>query len=171
MTTRYEKDPSFHSRTNVFRVTSYCAKYIVEVEVYVHDTFVLKFYPLRFKRLKNKYRYISGDNILKELLGTCLAIFKGYFDRIPTASFGFMATGSIVGDFQENQENNQRFQIYKQVMQNVFGDETFAHYIDVSYSAYLMANRANQLDSFVVDMQHQFCDMYPDILNLQFTQI
>lgn len=64
-----------------------------------------------------------------------------------------MATGSIIEDFEEDQENNQRFRIYRQIMQNFFGVKTFAHYIDVTYSAYLMANRGNRLSEFIPYMQ------------------
>jgi hypothetical protein len=88
-----------------------------------------------------------------------------------SASLGFVATASVLGQFREARENNQRFRIYKQIMQNFFGLETFAHFVDISNSAYLMANRAHPVHEFVTEMQQGFSNMYPDMFDLSFTEL
>lgn len=56
-------------------------------------------------------------------------------------------------------------------MQNFFGLETFAHFVDISNSAYLMANRRNHLPEFVAEMEKGFSFLYPDMFDLSFREI
>jgi len=172
LTIKYEEDPSFHIKTAVYRVKTSIESYIIQVEEYIHDFFIVKFYPVRFKRHPNKFNMLSNDSVLQVVIGTTLRILLMYFQNNTKSSFGFIATPSIIDDFIEDKSNNQRYRIYKQIMQNFFGDETFAHFADIHTSAYLMVNKSHQkIDDLVNKMQQGFSDMYPDIFNLQFAQL
>jgi hypothetical protein len=114
---------------------------------------------------------VSNDHVMQGVLGTALQLFVYCWQNNSRASLGFVATASILGNFREARENNQRFRIYKQIMQNFFGLETFAHFVDVNNSAYLMANRINQLPGFVTEMQNGFSFLYPDMFDLSFTEL
>lgn len=127
--------------------------------------------PARFKRYENRFNIIANDYVMPSVLGTALEIFVNCLKTNNRASLGFVATASILGQFREARENNQRFRIYKQLMQNFFGLETFAHFVDVSNSAYLMANRTNQVLTYIAEMQHGFSYLYPDMFDLSFTEI
>lgn len=107
----------------------------------------------------------------QELLEPRYKYFVKELDKNKKASLGFIASSSIIGDFTEKQENNQRFRIYKQVMRNFFGQGTFTHFFDPNNSAYLRVNNLNPVDNFVLNMQNGFRNLYPDLFNLHFIQI
>ncbi|GGB26360.1 hypothetical protein [Puia dinghuensis] len=171
LTVKYESDRSFHIKTYVYRVTTPAGNYIIHLEEYTRDTYVIKFFPARFKRNENRFHMISNDNVMQVVLGTALQIFVSCLKNNNRASLGFVATASFLGQFREARENNQRFRLYKQIMQNFFGLKTFAHFVDVSNSTYLMANRSNQIPEFVAEMQYAFSYLYPDMFDLSFTEI
>jgi hypothetical protein len=172
LTIQYEEDTSFHIKTYIYRVKTPRGNYIVHVEEYVNDLYVVKFYPVRFKRHPNKFNIVANDGVLPVVIGTCLRILFQLFQTNSNSSFGFIATPSVFEGFIEDKSNNQRFRIYKQVMQNFFGHETFAHFSDVNISAYLMVNKSQHaIHELVDEMQRKFRDMYPDIFNLAFAQL
>jgi hypothetical protein len=172
LTIKYEEDPAFHIKTFIYRTYTSAGKYIIHIEEYQHKVFVIKFYPALYKRYANKYRMISDDHVMQEVVGTSLQILLDFFNKNDGASCGFVATASLIGAFSEFKSNNQRFRIYRQVMQNFFGHETFSHFVDNDNSAYLMVNRSTgDINSFVAEMQVKFSEMYPEMFNLQFKQI
>ena len=171
LTVKYESDPSFHIKTYVYRVITPVGKYIVHLERYVKDTYVVKFFPARLKQLENKFNIVANDHMMQGVVGTALQIFAWHWQVNRRASLGFVATPSILGHLKEERVNNQRFRIYKKVMQNVFGEETFSHFVDVANSAYLMVNKANAKHEFTDAMQHGFSDMYPTMFDLSFTEL
>jgi len=115
---------------------------MVHLEEYVRDTCIIKFYPVRFKKYPNKFQLLARDNVMQGVVSTSLQVFIQQLQRRPNASLGFIASASIIGLVKEEQPNNQRFRIYKQVMENLFGTMTFARFSDETNSAYLMVNRA-----------------------------
>lgn len=172
LTIKYEIDPAFHIKTYIYRTRTSEGNYVIHVEEYLENIFVLKFYPVRFKRYQNKYHMISNDYVMQDVIGTSLQVLLSMFNTHQNASFGFVATASVIGIFSEAKSNNQRFRIYKQVMQNFFGHETFLHFLDVENSAYLMANKAiKDVNDFIARMQVRFSDLYPDMFGLHFTQM
>ena len=171
LTVKYEDDPSFHIKTDVYRVKTLAGNYVIHLEQYIWDTLVIKFYPARFKRFDNRFHLISNDNVVQAVIGTALQILVRCLRDNNKASFGFVATNSILDQFYEARENNQRFRVYKQIMQNFFGIETFAHFADVANSAYLMVNRNNKVHEFVTSMQQGFSELYPDMFDLSFIEL
>jgi hypothetical protein len=75
LTVKYESDPSFHVKTYVYRVPTPAGNYIVHLEEYVRDTYIIKFFPARFKRYDNKFHIISNDRVMQGVLSTALQIF------------------------------------------------------------------------------------------------
>jgi len=172
LTIKNEEDASFHIKTFIYRVKTSKGNYIMHVEEYINNFYAIKFYPVRFKRHPDKFNIIVKNGALQVVIGTCLRILLEFFLTNPDASFGFIATPTIVEDFIEDKSNNQRYRIYKQVMQNFFGDQTFAHFADIKTSAYLMVNKScHSVTDLVREMQEKFSDMYPEIFDLQFIQV
>lgn len=171
LTVKYESNPCFHVKTISYQIKSNTGRYIINAEEYIKDTYVLKFYPAEYKNHGKKFQLITGSNMVNVVIGTCIQLFKTFYVQNDKASFGFLATPSILGNFQEEKANNQRFRIYKQTMHNYFGNDTFSHFIDVENSAYLMVNRSNDIGSYVFEMQHKFIEMYPEMFNLQFSEL
>ena len=75
LTVKYESDPSFHIKTYIYMVSTPAGNYIVHLEEYIKDTYVIKFFPARFKRHDNKFNIISNDRVMQGVLGTSLQIF------------------------------------------------------------------------------------------------
>ena len=75
LTVHQETDQSFHIRTSVFRIKANAVSYIIQLEEYIDNLFVVKFYPAQFKRYPNKYRLISNDQVMQRVVGTALQIF------------------------------------------------------------------------------------------------
>jgi len=169
--TKYESNPAFHIKTYLYKIETSAGKYMVHLEEYIRDTYVIKFYPVRFKKYPNKFQILSHDNVMQAVVSTALQIFIQQLVRNPRASLGFIASASIIGSIKEEQPNNQRFRIYKQVMENLFGAITFAHFCDITNSAYLMGNKLNDMNEYVNEMQNVFSHLYPEMFDLHFTEI
>src|ERR1700761_9182084 len=150
----YENDPAFHIKTYLYKVDTPSGKYMVHLEEYIRATYIIKFYPIKFKKYPNKYNILSGDKVMPGVVSTALRIFAEHLKECPHASLGFFASASIVGKVKEEQANNQRFRIYKQVMENLFGTTTFTHFSDEGNSAYLMVNKTNSVGPYVSEMQN-----------------
>jgi hypothetical protein len=164
--------PSFHLRTFVYRISTKAGKYIINIEEYLYHTYVIKFYPVHFKRYPNRYHMISNDSVIPIVIGSSLQIMITFLQEHDDGSFGFVATESIIGEFRESKSNNQRFRIYKLVMQNFFGHETFAHFTDTTNSAYLMVNKGRKnIPAYISEMQTGFSFLYPDMFNLEFAEV
>ncbi len=168
---KYESNPTFHIKTYLYKIETTAGKYLVHLEYYIRDTYVVKFYPVRFKKYPSKFQMLSNDNVMQGVVSTTLQIFIQHLARNPRASLGFIASASIIGSIKEEQPNNQRFRIYKQVMENLFGAVTFAHFCDVPNSAYLMVNKSNDMGEYVNEMQTVFSQLYPEMFNLRFTEL
>ena len=167
----YESDPALHIKTYLYKIETPAGKYMIHLEEYIRDTYVIKFYPTRFKKYPNKFQLFSNDNVMQGVVSTALKIFVQHLARRPNASLGFIASASIIGSAKEDQANNQRFRIYKQVMENLFGSGIFTHFSDMSNSAYLMVNKANDISEYVNVMQGVFSQLYPDMFNLNFSEV
>jgi hypothetical protein len=167
---KYESDPALHIKTYLYKIDTPAGKYMVHLEEYVRDTYIIKFYPIRFKKYPNKFQLLSRDNVMQGVVSTSLQIFIQQLARRPNASLGFIASASIIGAAKEDQSNNQRFRIYKQVMENLFGTATFIHFSDMANSAYLMVNKANDIGEYILAMQSVFSQLYPDMFNLHFSE-
>lgn len=167
----YERDSIFHVKTYLYKIDTPAGKYMVHLEEYIRETYIIKFYPVRFKKYPNRYNMLSGDGVMQGVVSTSLRIFAEQLEKCPNASLGFIASASFVGHVKEEQANNQRFRIYKQVMENLFGTKTFSHFSDEVNSAYLMVNKSNSIGEYVNEMQNVFIRLYPDMFNLHFSEI
>lgn len=160
-----------HIKTYLYKIDTPAGKYMVHLEEYIRVTYVIKFYPVRFKKYPNKYHLLSSDNVMQGVVSTSLRIFAQHLAHRPNASLGFIASASIIGSVREEQADNQRFRIYKQVMENLFGTTTFTHFSDMANSAYLMVNKSNKIGEYVNEMQKVFSQLYPDMFNLHFSEM
>lgn len=167
----YESNPAFHIKTYLYKIDTPAGKYMVQLEEYIRNTYIVKFYPVKFKKYPNRYSLLSGDRVMQGVVSTSLRIFAEHLQKHPNASLGFIASASIVGRAKEEQANNQRFRIYKQVMENLFGTSTFTHFSDETNSAYLMVNKSNNIKEYISEMQSGFIRLYPDMFNLRFNEI
>lgn len=136
---------SFNSTdNNIEKVFKYRFKtpkytYIVDVELFKYQIFIIKFYLKEQALSDNRFSYRTHEGVAAEVLGTCLHIASELYKAYPLASFGFVG-GNDVG---ENKENNKRYRIYKNISLHFFSPDKFNHFRDDKNSLYLMFNKFN----------------------------
>jgi len=159
-----------HICTWFFNFNTEQRRYIVEVELYDLNIYVLKYYADCHSRSKNKYRFILNEGKASKIIRTCIDIMLHFYNLNPLASFGFVGINSH-GKIKKGKKvkesitNTQRFRIYKRVMSNFFGKETFSHSRTSKYSAYLMINRkCKGIRAFKAEAQKMFSKIYLNFL-------
>jgi len=63
--------------------------YLVEVEVYALDIYVIKYFLKKDKRNPVKYNILTYENRCSKIISTCIRIMLQIHDKNPLASFGF----------------------------------------------------------------------------------
>ncbi len=128
---------NFKSRSNY---------YLVEVERYELDIYIIKFYLKKDKRNSHKYNVLTNENRCSRIINTCVKIMLEIYNKDKLASFGFVGANTIRRDtgFEEPKVQTKRFMVYKRVMYALLGVQTFTHYYDASNSTYLMLNNKSE---------------------------
>lgn len=136
---------SFYSEDeNVKRIFKYRFKtqkhtYIVDVEEYKQQIFILKFYLKNHRLSDNRYSFRTNERKAMRILGTCMKISLKIYEKYPLASFGFIG-GNDIG---EHKSNNKRYRLYKKITENIFSPKKFYHYKDDKSSMYIIFNKEN----------------------------
>lgn len=121
-----------------FKSTKSNISYIVCVEHYKYNVFVVKFYPKSWRDSKRKYQLLTRTNEPRRIIYTCINIMLTIFDRHPTASFGFVGANRI----GEKPRETKRYRVYSTFVATYFSDKLFVHKEDKDKSAYLLVNRS-----------------------------
>lgn len=159
MTHRKARENEAFQLLHIYRFTGKeNGKYIVHVEEYEDEVFVVKFYMKRHKRSPDKYRLLSHMRDMQGIVRTCIEIMLEVYRKRPFASFGFLG----MPNSDEARGNTQRYRIYKYVMQNFFPPTVFRHYPLDTHSAYLMLN-VNSLASLDA-ISERFAEWYPGLM-------
>jgi hypothetical protein len=151
-------------KTHIYSFRAEKTRYVVEVEEYSFNIFIIKFYrksdtmdPLKFNVLTNEFK-------CSKIIATCVHVLLHIHRNNSNASFGFLGANTITGNYEEAKESTQRLNIYKKVMMNLIGDTFFEHHIDIIHSTYLMANKSNvPMDGFVSTVKKLFEEIYPSL--------
>jgi hypothetical protein len=144
-------------------------RFLVIVERYDGDIYVLKYYADCHALSKNKYNLLLKDEQPAPIIRTCVNVMLEIFAFNPRASFGFIGVNSVNKTrkgkiVHEGKENTQRFRVYQTLMFNFFGQETFEHSQNEERSAYLLINRQNQsVDDFKARAEEMFRKLYLDL--------
>lgn len=129
--------------TYTFR-TEASVDYLIEVEEYQSNIFIIKFCPKKLKKHPKRFNILTGEHIMPRIVGTCIQVMLSIIKKNNLASFGFLGSNTIVfGKYSEGKEDTKRYRIYKYVVQNYIGEETFSHKTDKKNSTYLVINRNN----------------------------
>ena len=165
------RDASPHQFTLVFKfyspVTGYW--YVLRADYHEKDVFAIKFYCKKDRHSIYKYSKIVNKGDLGNILITCLKVIPLLLKHYPTASFVFAASRSI--DFKskkaESYVYNQRFRVYKYIVAQKIGGETFAHFTFDEVSSYLLVNRnVGDIMEAKDCMVKMFVDTYNDLHDL-----
>ena len=119
-----------------FKSTKSNTWYIVCVEQYKYNVFILKFYPKNWRFSKRKYNLLTNTHEPRRIIGTCINIALSVLDEYPDASFGF------IGANRENEDTceTKRYKVYSTIVATCFSEECFYHKESKERSAYLLIN-------------------------------
>jgi hypothetical protein len=115
-------------------------QYIVNVEKYDCNVYIVKFYLKNHRHSKDKYRLLTGNRDAPRIIRTCINIMIDIYKINPYASFGFIGANSL----NEAEANSKRFRVYRRAMENLFTPLKFSHHVYIEQSAYIMLNRNNK---------------------------
>jgi hypothetical protein len=136
--------------------------YLVDVEKYGYDVYIIKFYKKIHEKHKNKFNILTGEKRASRIIRTCIDIILEIKTKNNLASFGFM--GAELPD--EAKENTKRYRVYSKVSMNIFGSDFFHHVKSDKYSVYLFVNKnkTQDIEGFVKSIESMFSNIYPDLI-------
>jgi hypothetical protein len=156
--------------------TSKRNSYIVRVEQFRHEMYVLKFYLKAHRHSKLKYVILTGLNDNPRLIiETCIRIGHEILRQSPNASFGFLGspTEDEVKRGKGNMlKNTKRFELYRKFASSYFSTDNYIHAASEGTSSYMLINRAvyNKRPEIVKDLETEFTthyeieDLFADLL-------
>ena len=143
--------------------------YLVLVEEYVNQLFVVKFYLKAHQHSKNKYKELickldscqehKKDSVprnSRKIIFTCMEVCRQLSEQYPLHSFAFIGCPKLGTD--ETYENNQRFRIYGKIALTFVSNDNFRHYEDKKYSVFILINQANLKEN--VNLFNLYQSMY-----------
>lgn len=133
-------DGTLISRDTYRFKTRYDRVYFVEIETYVDNVYIAKFYLRIHKNLKNKYKFVINDGDGFRILSTCIQIAKKINDDDNIASFGFIGE-SCIG---ESTIKTKRYRIYSMIAAKYFSPNKYNHIRDEETSIYFLLNKLNE---------------------------
>jgi hypothetical protein len=165
-------DNSAHLFTLIYKFYSPVTRYhyILHADYYEENVFALKFYAKKDKHSDYKYSRLTNKGDLGNILITCLKAIPLILQDYPDVSFGFIGSRTIdqasrtVEDFQ----NNQRFRVYRRIVEQKIGFQTFAHFVYEAVSGYLLINKTHHhdIESREKAITKMFSDTYQDLPDL-----
>ncbi len=141
---RKSKDESKHILTYIYKFKSSIngMVYILRAELHTNNVFAVKFYCKQQAKSDYKYSKITNKGDVYNIFVTIAKVIPILLEKYPDASFAFTGARSI--DLRsrriEDYENNQRFRVYKEIVNSLIGNKTFTHYEYNRISAYLLIN-------------------------------
>ena len=159
-----KKEPPL-KKEHIYSFTSiHKTKYIVHVEEYSNDLFLLKFHLKKHQRNKDKYLVLTQENNCpKGILSGVLSIALDILRKNEMASFGFIGSPTVNELYNEDYlKNTKRFKVYAKLAITFFDPDHFIHHQDVNHSSYLLINKkksaelTNLLNEILIEFDTYF---------------
>lgn len=118
-------------------------RYIINVEEYSNQIFILKFHPRRLKRHKYRYNLLTNKGNFTKIVRTNIDVLIYFHKKFPGSHFGFLGAKTycpIKKCFTEKDNTTARFRLYKYCVVNLIDPNDFEHYFDPTNSTYLLIN-------------------------------
>ena len=113
--------------------------YIVELEHFAQNLQAIKFYPKDFRHSPHKYELLTNDYEPRKIVFSCFEIMRRILEKDKTVSFAFVAASDIE-ESKKARGYNRRFRLYRALVTQYFGYDTFAQIHDSNNRVYLMLN-------------------------------
>jgi hypothetical protein len=133
-------------------------KYIVIIEQYDYDVYIIKFHLRKDTHNKKKYQVLTATGDVGRVLATCIKILADeILAKKSEASFGFLGMNSV----GEAKNHTKRYNLYKRVVSDYFSPESFEHVYNENKSAYALLNRNNKTPDLRQKVESMFKSYYP----------
>lgn len=114
--------------------------YLITVEKYAYDVYVVKFCDLKDKKSPNRFCKMTNVFEARRLLDTVVHIGKEIFDINSLASFAFIGNPSPKEYSEKYYHKTKRYRVYATICSYFFEPNTFLHSYRDDLSAYLLVN-------------------------------
>ena len=129
-------------------------KYIVHIEVYEYDFFLISFFPklntdfyvkqekmaTKGQKYYDKYSYLTKENIPFKIFTLLLSEMKNILTQKPYASFGYFGAPDYKKGLEVDLFNTKRVRIYNQLLNDELGD-THIVKSELEFSGGLILNK------------------------------
>jgi len=133
-------------------------KYIVNIEQYDLEVYIVKFHLKKDTDNKKKYQVLTGKGDVGRVLATCIKILlEEILYKNASASFGFIGINSE----GEGKSNTKRFVLYQKIVSAYFSEKAFEHVFNENKSAYALLNRKNKISGLRQKVEAMFKKYYP----------
>ena len=146
-----------------FRSSKSHLTYIVRVEHYRMDIYIIKFYLKSNRYSPHKYNLLTNTFEPRRIINTCINILLDIFKKDPGASFGFIGANRI----GESECNTKRYQVYKRIVTTYFTDIYFYHHYNEEKSAYILVNKRKLKEEpgLIQEIEKFFMEIYPTLMD------
>jgi hypothetical protein len=159
-----------HNKKHLKEIITYSFRsgnyYLVEVEVYSYNIYIIKYYLKKHKSNPLRYNLLTNENRCSKIISTCIRILLSIHGKDPVASFGFLGAHIVnrqIG-YEEPKNVTKRFRVYRRAMIALFGNQTFTHHLDLEHSTYLMISNKNaSVDTIREKAKKMFDDLFPEL--------
>lgn len=118
--------------------------YIVNVEQYRHEVFIVKFHTKAMRNAKDKYNRLTNEKDARKIIYTCINIGLSLYTKFPLASFGFIGSPLLEEKKRENELlNTKRFRVYRKFAAFFFSPDNFDHSTNTDLSSYILYNKSH----------------------------
>lgn len=151
-----------------FKSTKSHKRYIVELEYIDENFYAIKFYYKAVEKSELRYKLLTNDYEPRTIIRSCVEVIIEFLKDNPRTSFGFIASDDVEEVIKTKRINpetgNRRFRLYRRLMLNMFGPETFYQVSDIDHNIYLLLNK-KEFDEGRIDLQE-----LEEKINLTFEQ-
>ena len=148
------KSGKTYKKLHIYTFKSPKYKYIVHIEEYDYDYFLISFFPKLNKDFYVKqsilgstgqeqydeYTYLTKENIPLKILTLLISEMKGILIKKPYASFGYFGAPDVKTGEDEDLFNTKRVRIYNEIISNELSN-THKIISDPTFSGSLVLNK------------------------------
>jgi hypothetical protein len=149
--------PKYSSKYKSLRVYTFHTpkyKYIVHIEEYEYDFFLISFFPklnidfyikqeklaIRGQKYYDRYSYLTKENIPLRIFTLLVSEMKNILREKPYSSFGYFGAPDYKKGEQTDLFNTKRVRVYNQLLSDEFGSTHFVK-SELEFSGGLVLNR------------------------------
>lgn len=146
--------------------------YLVEIEKFKLNTFVIKFFLKKHKKNKHRYNLLSNEYKCRMVVMTIVNILLDVLRTNKDCNFAFIGSNTTDnrGNEKESKNKTKRFRVYRRVVENKIGPKTFSHFQSEQGSSYLLVNNATEnVNDTKEKISNMFKREFPQLVNMSLT--